>query len=231
MTHEIVSMHARYKSEGTDVHGYLSKPVDPGPWPGVVLIHAYMGMGSHYRDLSRRLAKEGFVVLAPDLYHGETADNHTHAANLKVSLNVRKAVKEMVDGSSYLQTFSCVSDAEGVVGFCMSGGLALLAAAQSNQLDATVAYYPSLYPDAETLEQITCPVLLHYGTADEVTPASEMENLRRALDAADVSYQYYEYEGANHAFLNDSYEQWYHDDAANRSWNRTIEFFGQQLTT
>lgn len=226
MSEETVAMHAHYTSDGTDVHGYLSRPVDPGPWPGVVLVHAYMGMGPHYRDLARRLSREGFVVLAPDLYHGETADgDHETAARLKASLDVDAATDEMLDGAAYLRELPHVSDGSGVVGFCLSGGLALLAAARADGLDAAVAYYPSLYPDPDVLGTIGCPVQLHYGTADEITPADEMAAIREALEAGGVEYEYHEYEGADHAFLNDTYPERHHPEAAAEAWERTVGFF------
>ncbi|MFB6095757.1 MAG: dienelactone hydrolase family protein [Haloferacaceae archaeon] len=228
MSEETVAMHAHYTSEGQDVHGYLSRPVAAGPWPGVVLVHAYMGMGDHYRDLARRLSREGFVVLAPDLYHGEAAEDHAQAARLKAELDVDRAVTEMLDGADYLHSLPYVSAGEGVLGFCMSGGLALLAAARGG-LDGAVAYYPSLYPDADVLARIDCPVQLHYGTADEITPASEMTAIREAFDDGAVDYEYHEYEGADHAFLNDTYDRRYHAEAAAEAWERTVEFFRANL--
>lgn len=221
-------MHAHYESDGHDVHGYLSRPVDDGPWPGVVLVHAYMGMGPHYRDLARRLSREGFVVLAPDVYHGEVADSHPEAARLKATLDVGTAVGEMLDGADYLRSLPYVGGGQGVLGFCMSGGLALLAAARGD-LGGAVAYYPSLYPDADVLGRIDCPVQLHYGTADEITPESEMLAIRDALDDGGVDYEYHEYEGADHAFLNDTYDHRHHPEAAAEAWERTVGFFGQHL--
>lgn len=230
MSEETVAMHAHYRSDGTDVHGYLSRPVADGPWPGVVLVHAYMGMGPHYRDLARRLAREGYVVLAPDLYHGETADgDHEVAARLKATLDVAAATGEMVDGAAYLRDLPAVSEEGGVVGFCMSGGLALLSAAREDAFDAAVAYYPSLYPDRDTLARIACPVQLHYGTADEITPADEMAAIRDGLDAGGVEYEYHEYEGADHAFLNDTYADRHHPEAAADAWERTVGFFDRHL--
>lgn len=228
MSEETVSMHAHYTSDGRDVHGYLSRPVASGPWPGVVLVHAYMGMGDHYRNLARRLGREGYVVLAPDLYHGKTADDHPQAARLKAELDIDAAVTEMLDGAAYLRSLPSVTASEGVLGFCMSGGLALLAAARGD-LDGAVAYYPSLYPDAAVLGRIDCPVQLHYGTADEITPASEMAAIREAFDDAGVDYEYHEYEGADHAFLNDTYDHRYHPEAASDAWERTVEFFVRHL--
>lgn len=229
MPEDIVAMHAHYASSDQDVHGYLARPVDAGPWPGVVLVHAYRGMGPHYRDLARRLAREGFVVLAPDLYHGETGDTAEEAAALKVRLDIDAAVQELLDGADYLRELPYVDGGRGVLGFCLSGGLALMAAARGDHLAGAVAYYPSLYPDADALGRIACPVQLHYGTADEVTPASEMARLRDALDDGGVDYEYHEYEGADHAFLNDTYDHRYHADAAADAWEQTVEFFDRTL--
>lgn len=229
MAESTVAMHAHYSSGDRDVHGYLARPIDPGPWSGVVLVHAYRGMGPHYRDLARRLAREGFAVLAPDLYHGRTAGDAEAAAALKVRLDVEAAVEEMLDGADYLRELPFVDSNCGVIGFCMSGGLALMAAAQGDRLAGAVAYYPSLYPDSDVLGRISCPVQLHYGTADEVTPASEMAAIRDALDDAGVDYEYHEYEGADHAFLNDTYDHRYHPEAATEAWDRTLAFFNQTL--
>lgn len=227
MTLQTVSMHASYRSDGERVEGYLSRPAADGDWPGVVVIHEWWGLEEYFRDFSRELAAEGYAVLVPDLYGGEVTDDWGEAARLKTSLDPKTAARRVCDAEPYLQGLPFVTESLGLMGFCMGGGIGLLAASDTTA-DALVAYYPSIYPDAETVRSIDVPVLLHYGLADEVTPPSEVDRLTRLLDEAGTEYDRFEYEGATHAFTNDRHEK-YHEDATEEAWPRTLSFLDQHL--
>src|SRR3989304_4027056 len=148
MAERIVSLHAFYKSGDGGGDGYLSHPTARGPWPAVILVHEWWGLEEHFRELSRLLAREGFVVLVPDLYHGRVATERADAASLKTSLDSDGPGRETVDGIPYLRGLPFVSGKVGIVGFCMGGGLALLAACRSGDFAAGGIYFPSIYPDA-----------------------------------------------------------------------------------
>ena len=229
MAERIVSLHAFYKSGDGGVDGYLSHPTARGPWPAVVLVHEWWGLEEHFRELSRLLSREGFVVLVPDLYHGRVATERADAARLKTSLDIDGAVRETVDGIPYLRGLPFVSGKVGIVGFCMGGGLALLAACRGGDFAAGVIYFPSIYPDASELTNVSCPLLFHYGTADTVTPPSEIERIKLTLERRNHPYELHLYEGADHAFVNEMHPEHYHKEASETSWPRTVEFLKRHL--
>lgn len=230
MTLSTISMHAFYEYEDIEADGYLSRPSEPGPWPSIVVLHEWWGLDKHFRELSRRLASEGFVVLVPDLYDGEVTEDPQEAARLKTSLEIPRAIDKTVGAVSYLRTLPFVSDtnSSGLLGFCMGGGLALLAA-KHESIEALVAYFPSIYPDAAELEEIHCPTLLHYGEEDIITPQFEIDRITTHLEKSGTPYDLFKYEGAGHAFMNDMHEEYYHEEATETAWPRTIEFFKDQL--
>lgn len=228
MAEKALSLHAFYPSSTGGVEAFLSRPVGPGRWPAVLIIHEWWGLDDHFRDLSRRLAEEGFVALVPDLYHGRSASSPAEAARLKTSLDIDRAAQEILDGIPYLRSLPFVSGKVGIAGFCMGGGLALLAACRSAEFGAAVTYYPSIYPDSTELANLSCPLLIHYGTKDTVTPASEIERIRKSLEKHQKPYEFYLYKNAGHAFLNDLRAH-YHREAAETSWPRTVEFLQRHL--
>ena len=224
MADRIVSLHAFYKSGTRELDAYLSRPTAPGPWPAVIVVYEWWGLEDHFRDLSRQLAHEGLVALVPDIYHGKVTTDPAEAAQLKTSLDIDGAVAEIVGAVPYLQSLPFVSKKVGIIGFCMGGGLALLAACRSAAFSAGVIYFPSIYPDTSELENAACPLLFHYGTADVVTPRSEIDRITATLKQAQKSYELYLYEGANHAFVNDTHPAMYSKEATEAAWPRTLEF-------
>ena len=230
MAHRIVSMHAFYTSNGRGVDGYLSHPTAPGPWPAMIIVHEWWGLEDHFRELGRRLAREGLVTLVPDLYHGAVASEPEVAARLKTSLNIDAAVTDILGAVPYLRGLPFVSEKVGVMGFCMGGGLALLAACRSRELAAAVVYFPSIYPDQDEIGEVACPLLLHYGTADSVTPTSEIERITQALDRNRKAYELFLYEGADHAFVNDRHPEFYNQAATELAWSRTLTFVERHLS-
>ncbi|OGP24973.1 MAG: hypothetical protein A2038_00625 [Deltaproteobacteria bacterium GWA2_57_13] len=229
MAERIVSLHAFYPSGEGGVDSYMSRPTAKGAWPAVIILYEWWGLEEHFRDLSRSLAQEGFVALVPDLYHGKVTSSPQEAAKLKTSLDIERAIQEILDGVPYLRSLPFVSGRIGVVGFCMGGGLALLGVCRSSEFSAAVTYFPSIYPDSSELEKISCPLLIHYGTADVITPMSEIERIKKTLERHQKPYELYLYENADHAFVNDTHQR-YHKEAAEASWPRTVEFLRRHLS-
>lgn len=203
MAERIVSMHAAYKSGKEIVDGFLSRPNVNEPRGAIVLVHGYRGVDDGQRAVTRRFAKEGFVCLSPDLFHGKIYSTPEDCALAKTSLNVSRAVEKIVDGIPYLRKLPYVGKKKiAVLGFCMGGGLALYALGRSKGFAAGVIYYQSLFPDPEELRGITAPLQCHYGTDDANTTKAEIEMFREALDRYGKKYEVHMYEGAGHAFLN-----------------------------
>ncbi len=229
MAETIFSLHAFYKSKAGGVDGFLSRPVAPGRWPAVVIGHEWFGLDDWNREFNRMVAAEGFVALTPDLYHGAIAGDHDEAARLKTSLDINNAVEELTDAPSYLRGLPFVSEKVGIVGFCMGGGLALLAGCRSSAFDALVVYHHSIYPDPSEVEKLSCPLQGHYGLADPVTPLSEVKALESQLQQFKKSYELHFYEGAGHGWLNPNKTAMYRPEAAKLSLQRTVEFFRKHL--
>lgn len=229
MPERIVSLHAFYRAGQSEVEAYLSHPTAPGPWPGVVVAHEWWGLEEHFRDFSRQLASHGFAVLVPDLYHGKVTADRAEAATLKASLEIDQAVDEMTAAGAYLRDLPFVADKVAVLGFCMGGGVALLAACRSDIFATGVIYFPSIYPDTAELENLTCPLLFHYGTADSITPRSEIDRITRTLEAAGKSHELELHEGADHAFVNDMHPEHYHQAATEATWTRTVEYLKRHM--
>jgi len=203
MAERIVSMHAAHRSGKEVVDGFLSRPSGGGERTAIVLVHGYRGLDDGQRAVTRRFAQEGFVCLSPDLFHGKTYHTLEDCALKKTSLDIPRAVNHIVDSVPYLRKLPWVGVKKvAVLGFCMGGGLALYALAQSKVFSAGVIYYQSLFPDPEDLKTIGAPMLCHYGTDDPGTTQTEIEMFRASLDRFKKKYRIEMYPGAGHAFLN-----------------------------
>ena len=224
-------MHAAYRSGTEVIDGFLSRPSAGGQRPAIVLIHGYRGLDDGQRAVTRRFAQEGLVCLSPDLFHGKTYHTLEDCALKKTSLDIPRAVGNVIDSVPYLRKLPWVGDKKvAVLGFCMGGGLALYALAQSKAFAAGVIYYQSLFPDPEDLKTIAAPMLCHYGTNDPGTTKTEIDMFRQSLDQHKKKYQIEMYEGAGHAFLNNpSSKHAQNRQAAEKSVARTVKWLRKTL--
>ncbi|MBI4527150.1 MAG: dienelactone hydrolase family protein [Deltaproteobacteria bacterium] len=203
MPEKIVAMHAAYKSGKEVVDGFLARPGASEARNAIVLIHGYRGLDDGQRAVTRKFAREGFLCLSPDLFHGNVLNTPEDCAFHKTSLDIPRAVEKIVDSVPYLRRLPYVGDKKiAVLGFCMGGGLALYVLGRSRLFAGGVIYYQSLFPDPEELQGIRAPLLCHYGTADSNTTKTEIEMFKSALDRYRKKYEIHMYQGAGHAFLN-----------------------------
>lgn len=222
----VVSLHAMYVVDGREVDGFLSRPVESGgAWPGIVVGHSYRGLSPFYRDWSRRLAAEGFVVLVPDLYEGRLAASDEEASRLKLSLDLDRAAHQLAGGAGFLRELPSVAGGIGITGHCLGGGLALMALARSAAFACGVIYYHSVFPDDAEIRRIRAPLLAHFGTADPFTPRAEGEKLERLVREAGQTIETHWYEGMAHAFANRAEPTPAQAEAAEQAWARTVAFF------
>lgn len=221
-----------FPSNGDTASGYLAVPAS-GSGPGVVVIQEWWGMVPHITDVCDRFAAEGFVVLAPDLYHGETTTEPDEAGKLMMAMNLGRAVRDLGGAVDHLLGLDAVSSERlGVTGFCMGGGLTLVAAcARPDAFGAVVPWY-GLIPWAEAEPDWTAlaaPVIGHYASEDEYFgpgPAGELEARLRDL-GKDV--EFFVYEGAHHAFFNDTRPEVHDAEASALAWRRTVDFLHEHL--
>lgn len=224
----LVSEMIRFPSNDHETPGFLARPDDEDTHPGVVVIQEWWGLMPHIRDVAQRFAREGYVALAPDLYHGEKADEPDEARKLAMALDRKRAVAEIQAAVAYLQEMDAVSPKQiGVVGWCMGGALALSTAAEDGGVGAVVAFYGQPLSPADTA-RIQIPVLGLYGEQDHGIPVEKVRSFQEALEEHGVTHNIHVYPGAHHAFFNDT-RQAYHEKAAADAWQRTLDWFGRYL--
>ncbi len=219
-----------YPGETGDVKAYLAHPLSGQKFPAVIVIHEIFGLNPHILDVTRRIAKEGFLAMAPDALSplGGTPENDQEkAVSLIRGLDQGQAVKNFVAAVKFLKTNPLSTGKVGCTGFCWGGGMTNQVAVNCPDLDAAVPYY-GMQPSAEDVAKIHAPIMAHYGAndprIDEGIPAFE-----EALKKYKKEYQIFIYEGAGHAFNNDTNPDRYNEKAAKLAWSRTIAFFKEKL--
>jgi len=212
--------------------GYLATPEDEHG-PATIVLQEWWGVDDHIRSICDRLAGEGFFALAPDLYRGETATQPDEAQQKMMAMSMEQAEKDMCGAADYLTSLPGVQGpGVGSLGFCLGGGLSIWAAATCPNIVAAVSYYYVMPHGKPDFTKIKGPVLGHFGTADDFIPVEDAEGLESELRDAgvDVSFDYYE--GAGHAFFNDTNRLGTYDaEKAGASWQRTVSFLRTALAS
>ncbi|WP_171239201.1 YghX family hydrolase [Ruegeria sp. HKCCA5491] len=212
-----------------DVRGYLVRPAGvEEPLPGVLVIHENRGLNPYIEDVARRLAKAGFMALAPDGltsvggYPGNDADGR----ELQKTVDRVELMNDFFNGFEYLLNRDDSTGKVGAVGFCYGGGVVSAIAVAYPELAAGVPFY-GRQPAAEDVAKIQAPLLIQMGELDERINAG-WPDFEAALQANDKVYEAYIYENANHGFHNDSTPR-YDEEMANLAWDRTIDWFNTYL--
>jgi carboxymethylenebutenolidase len=219
-----------FPANGGTGRGYLALPRGLGPHKAVVVIQEWWGLNEHIEDVVRRFADAGYLGLAPDLYHGQVADEPDDARRLAMDLQIPEAAKEMAGAAAYLAGRADVAPNKvGAIGFCMGGSLALLLAASSPDIGAVASFYGGRPLSTDDLRSVSAPVLAIFGEQDEGIPPERHADLDSALSEIGVPHAIYVYPGAPHAFFNDSRPHSYRPVAARDAWARTLAWFDKYL--
>lgn len=219
-----------YEAGGAKISGYLARLKGVEKRPSVIVIHENRGLNAHIQDVARRLAVEGFLALAPDMLSplGGTPSDETKATQMIGGLNADETVARLAGAVPFLARHAESTGKVGVVGFCWGGGYVNRLAAAGTSLNAGVAYYGAQLPAAE-VPKISAPLLLHYAGLDQRINAG-IPAYEAALKANNKVYEICMYEGANHAFNNDTNAARYDKEAADLAWSRTIRFLKKYLS-
>ncbi len=221
-----------YPGPAGDVKGYLAMPADAaGELPAVIVIHENRGLNPHIKDVTRRVALEGFVALGIDLLsrQGGTPATDEEAAEMFQGIDRAALVPDAVAAIPYLAGLPATNGNVGAIGFCFGAGIVNQMAVESPDLIAGVAYYGG-QPAVEDVPRIgDTRILLHYAELDERINAG-IPAYEAALKEAGVDYTLYMYDGVNHAFNNDTSEARYDEAAATLAWTRTIDFLRESLS-
>jgi carboxymethylenebutenolidase len=220
-----------FASNGSTDSGYLATPAS-GTGPGVVVIQEWWGLVDHIKQVCDRFAAEGFVALAPDLYHGAKTTEPDEAAKTMMALRLDKAGKDMSGAVDEVASRSS-GRGVGVVGFCMGGGLALMLASQRpDKVRVAVPFYgvvpwQGAQPDYGALSGA---VLGHYAELDGSASPQAARALEQTLkDAGNADVEVYVYPGTDHAFFNDTRPEVYAPEAASLAWQRTVQFLHARI--
>jgi carboxymethylenebutenolidase len=231
-------------TQETDL-GFLCRP-DAGAHPGVVLIPDVWGLSDHYRELARRLGAEGFAALALNLYRREKEPKITDPGRWIRGLSDPQLLGDVQAGVDALSADAARGCKIGVTGFCMGGQYTILAAAGCRGLAAAVAYYgmlshehgllapgpgesldPARKPRSplEAAAAIRCPLLGLFGRDDPFVPLEDVRAFERQLEKSGQPHEIVVYDGAGHAFLNETRPEMYRPEAARDAWSRMLAWF------
>jgi carboxymethylenebutenolidase len=218
-----------FKSNGGVAQGYLSVP-ESGVGPGVVVIQEWWGLVPHIKDVADRFAAEGFVALAPDLYHGDVARSPDEAGKMMMALNIAQTEKDLRGAVQYLlDDEATTGDSVGTVGFCMGGALSLYAASKNPRVGACVVFYgihPKVEPDFDNLR---APVLGIFAEKDNFVTPDVVRALEETMREHGKAIETHTYPDTDHAFFNDTRPEVYDADASADAWRRTMEFLRANL--
>ena len=224
---------ATFPSGAGQAHGYLAVP-GSGSGPGVIVVQEWWGLTDHIADIADRLAIEGFVALAPDLFGGKVTHDAGEAGRLMSELPVERAAQDLAGAVDFLLGHDAVTSAAvGAVGFCMGGGFVLmLAEQQGDRIGAAVPFYGVGPAVPDGYKRLTAAVQGHYAEQDGLYPveqARQQEEQIRRESGAQVEFFYYP---AGHAFLNDAnIIGTYDPDNAALAWGRATAFLHDTLTS
>jgi len=218
-----------YAGATGQVKAYLAKPKGGAKLPAVLVIHENRGLNDHIKDVTRRVALEGYLAMAPDALSpvGGTPADPKKAVGLIRKLDDPSTVQNFVAAAKFLKTHPASTGKVGAIGFCWGGRMANMVAVNSPDLTAAVPYYGS-QPAAADVPKIKAALLLHYAGLDERIDKGIPE-YEKALKQAGVEYKIYMYEGAKHAFNNDTNPERYNKEAAELAWKRTMAFLNEKL--
>lgn len=221
--YEIESMQVSYFGE---VNGFLAKPVESGKYPAVVMIHEWWGLNDNIKEMAQKLASQGYIVLAVDLYNNKVGATSEEARQLMSSFDGNEGIENMNSAIRFLKS-EYSADKIGSIGWCFGGGQSLNLAVNS-ELDATVMYYGQVISDSEKLANISWPILGIFAEEDQGIPPEAVRGFESSLEKLGIENEIIIYPGVNHAFANPSGDR-YSPEEAKDAWGKTLEFLDNNL--
>ncbi len=218
-----------YPGASGDIKAYLAHAKGTARLPGVIVIHENRGLNPHIEDVTRRMALEGFLALGPDLLSpaGGTPSNEDTARDMIGKLDGPQTIQNVAAAVTFLAKHAQGNGKVGAMGFCWGGGMVGDLAVNAPTLNAGVVYY-GRQPNAGDVPKMQAPLLLHYAGEDTRINGG-IPAFEEALKQASKRYTLHMYDGAQHAFNNDTSEARYHKAAADQAWARTLAFFKEHL--
>lgn len=224
-----------YKSDSETVHGIVYTPAGKGPFPGIVVIHEWWGLNDWVKEQASKLADEGYVTLAVDLYRGKVATTPNEAHEFMGSVPPDRAKRDLEAAFNFLQSQSDVKkDRIGAIGWCMGGGYSLGLAIEEPKLAADVVNYgvydyEGLAKDQSAIQKINAPIRGFYGAQDRGVPADDVKKFKDEMDKQGKKMDVTIYPDAGHAFQNPNNKDGYRPKDTQDAWNKTVAFFAATL--
>jgi carboxymethylenebutenolidase len=219
-----------YKSGNETVTGQIYTPSGKGPFPALVVIHEWWGLNDWVKDQASKLADQGYVTLAVDLYRGQLATTADEAHQLMRGVPQDRAQKDLLAAYDYLASQPSVKkDKIGSIGWCMGGGYSLDLALAQPKVAATVINYGHLVSEDDTVKKIQAPVLGIFGAQDKGIPVDSVRKFEKDLKAQGKDVQIVIYDDAGHAFENPNNKDGYRAADAQDAWKKTIAFLARNL--
>jgi carboxymethylenebutenolidase len=221
-----------FPSNGGSCDGYVAVP-STGNGAGVIVIQEWWGLVGHIRDVADRFAAEGFVVLAPDFYHGAKTDEPDEAVRLLMGLAMDQAAKDIQGAARYLGSRDEVtSDGVGVVGFCMGGSLALWSGALADEVKVAVGFYPGVPWERMSPtwgNYANKSAMIHASEDDGTSSADGIQTAIHGIEDAGGTVEVYDYPGSHHAFFNNERPEVHSKEHSETAWRRTLDLLGSRL--
>ena len=226
---ELFTEYVNYPGVPNEMKAYIARPKEEKKYAAVIVIHENRGLNAHIEDVARRAATAGYLAIAPNALSalGKTFANEDEARNAFRELKAEDNLKNFMGAFDYLKTRKDWNGKTGCVGFCWGGAMSNNLAVNVPELKAAVAFYGRQAASAD-VPKINAAVQLHYGSLDEgVNPG--IAAYEEALKANKKTYELYMYEGAQHAFHNDTSPARYNEQAGKLAWQRTLDFYTKYL--
>ncbi|HUO14538.1 MAG TPA: dienelactone hydrolase family protein [Verrucomicrobiae bacterium] len=219
-----------YKSGDETVQGFLSSPSGNGPFPALIVIHEWWGLNDWVKDEASKLADQGYVTLAIDLYRGKVATTPEVAHEIMRGVPEDRAKRDLDSAFTYLASQPNVKkDRVGAIGWCMGGGYSLDVALQQPTLAADVINYGHLATDTDRLKKINAPILGLFGAQDHGITPDDVHKFQASLQQLGKKVEIKIYDDAGHAFENPNNKDGYRPADAADAWKRTVEFLEANL--
>jgi len=219
----------RFPTGAGDAMGFLAWSEDTAALPGLIVLQEFWGLNEHIKDVTERLASEGFAALAPDMYDGRVTTDPTEARQWLMALDPAEGLQKMNGAVEHLKSTANVDKEKiGVIGFCMGGFLALNLACHNRDIRAATPFYGRIPPDS-VLENLTAPVLYFFGEQDHHLPAADVDRLEQFIKRTGRSGGVVRYPDADHAFFNDTRKEVYREADAKDAWGKALAFLRRYL--
>ncbi|MBK8254225.1 MAG: dienelactone hydrolase family protein [Polyangiaceae bacterium] len=213
---------------GKKAAGELALPSGTNKAPAVVLIQEWWGVNDHIRTILNRLADEGFIALAPDLYHGKVTKDPGEAGSLMQSLDQVLALEEIEAAATFLGGHPRAGGRVGIMGFCMGGMLTFRAAESISDFHCAVPFYGAPSPDQYNVAKVRAPILAHFAERDQWAKPEIAQQIQKNLTARGGTMTLHVYD-ADHAFFNDTRPEVHSPENAQLAWTRSVQFLHTHL--